>query len=132
MPYAPVAGRGEEDRGESSLLPVVRIASDHQHLANAIGECQRRLADLLNQLEAGADAETETAPARQAIEETIRQLEDGGAAQGISANDGAQLTEFEERVWRRVLEAMRADVRRVEVALLERTDAVRAEQTLAA
>src|SRR5262249_34829021 len=45
---------------------------------------------------------------------------------------GPQLTEFEERVWRRVLEAMRADVRRVEVALLERTDAVRAEQALAA
>src|SRR5215472_9653398 len=109
MPYAPVVGRGREENEESSLLPVVRIASDHHHLASAIGECQRRLADLLNQLEAGADAETETAPARHAIEETLRHLDDGGVADtGAAASDaGPQLTEFEERVWRRVLEAMR-------------------------
>ena len=110
MPYLPVLGRAQQQRDAAADTAP---APDRPRLIDAVAACQRQLADLLSRLDAGAtagaDATTHVAPARQAVETTLQRLDEA------TARDGAgQLTEFEERVWRRLVEAMRADTRRLE------------------
>jgi len=110
MPYLPVLGRAQQKREAAAAAgPTL----DRRRLIDAVAACQHQLADLLSRLDAGspagAEATAQVAPVRQAVEATLQQLDASGARGGAG-----QLTEFEERVWRRLVEAMRADSRRVE------------------
>jgi len=113
MPYAPVLGRAEQHReAAAGSGPAV----DRTRLIDAVAACQRQLADLLGRLDGGtpgarpgADVAQQVAPVRQAVEATLQRLDEAAAPGGTG-----QLTEFEERVWRRLVEAMRADTRRLE------------------
>lgn len=100
----------------------------------SISACQQQLADLLGSLDATVGLPEEdraTAPepqralaqARRAVEETLHRLDGVASVEPLEA----QLTEFEERVWRRLVEAMRADSRRVEAAVQAEVAALRGD-----
>lgn len=108
MPYLPVLGRKQQREAAAGPGPAgAGPALDRPRLIDAVAACQQQLADLLSRLDAGATAGV--APARQAVEATLQRLDEA-----IARGGSGQLTEFEERVWRRLVEAMRADTRRLE------------------
>jgi hypothetical protein len=119
MPYGPVLDRAGADR--RAATPA--LAPDRMHLAGAIGACQQQLAELLTRLDAGEATPPHEAVglAKQTVAETLRQLGDT-----TEPSHSAELTEFEERVWRRLVEAMRADGRRLETTLSADVAALRA------